>query len=125
MALAGGARSWLPGLRDPGTDRPLRRARVDAAPGTVAVVDAPFLARWEVADAVDLRVHLDVSPAARTRRVPADEQARVLPAWERYLAWFDPVATAAIVVRHDRPSHPALVTAGPARADQGGPGSAR
>jgi hypothetical protein len=104
-----GSRRWLPGLRDPDADRPLRRPRVEAAPGTVAVVDAPFLARWEVADAVDVLVHLDVSPGARVRRVPADERARVLPAWERYLEWYDPAASAAFVVRYDRPSHPALL----------------
>jgi hypothetical protein len=104
-----GSMQWLPGLRDAGTDRPLRRPRVDAVPGTVAVVDAPFLARWEIADAVDILVHLDVSPAARSRRVPDDERARVLPAWEQYLSWYDPAASAAFVVRYDRPSHPALV----------------
>jgi hypothetical protein len=100
---------WLPGLRDPVTDRPLRRPRVCAPPGTVAVVDGMFLARWDVADAVDLLVHLDVSPAARARRVPDDEQARVLPAWEHYLQWYAPAAHAAFVVRYDRPSHPALL----------------
>jgi hypothetical protein len=108
----GGTRRWLSGLRDPDADRPLRRPRVEAAPGTVAVVDAPFLARWEVADALDVLVHLDVSPAARARRVPDDERARVLPAWERYLEWYDPAASAAFVVRYDRPSHPALLVKG-------------
>jgi hypothetical protein len=96
-------------LRDPGTDRPLRRAAVAGTPGTVAVVDGRFLGRWDVADAVDVRVFLDVSPAARARRVAAGEQARVLPAWERYLEWCDPAASAAFVVRSDRPSHPALL----------------
>ncbi len=105
----GGAMQWLPGLRDPRTDRPLRRPRQAAPPGAVAVVDAMFLGRWDVADAVDLRVHLDVSPPARARRLPTDEHARVLPAWERYLQWCDPAATAAFVVRYDRPSHPAVV----------------
>jgi hypothetical protein len=105
----GGSLRWLPGLRDAGTDRPLRRPALDAAAGTVAVVDGRFLGRWDVADAVDLRVFLDVSPAARARRVPAEEQARVLPAWERYLEWCDPAADAAFVVRADRPSHPALL----------------
>jgi hypothetical protein len=105
----GGSLRWLPGLRDPRTDRPLRLAAVAALPGTVAVVDGLFLGRWDVADAVDLRVHLDVSPAARARRVRTDEQARVLPAWERYLEWCDPAASAAFVVRSDRPSHPALI----------------
>jgi hypothetical protein len=108
----GGSLRWLPGLRDPETDRPLRRPPVDAAAGTVGVVDAPFLARWEVADAFDLLVHLDVSPAAQVRRVPDDEQPRVLPAWQQYLEWYDPAASAAFVVRYDRPSHPALITGG-------------
>ncbi len=107
----GGTMHWLPGLRDPVTDRPLRRPRVAAPAGVVAVVDGRFLARWDIADAVDLLVHLDVTRAARTRRVPPDEHARVLPAWERYLQWCDPAATAAFVVRYDRPGHPALVAA--------------
>jgi hypothetical protein len=106
---AGGSLLWLPGLRDPATDRPLRRPRIAAVPGTVAVVDAPFLARWEVADAVDLLVHLDVSPAARARRVAPSDRARVLPAWERYLQEYEPATSAAFVVRYDRPSHPALL----------------
>ncbi len=109
----GGSRRWLPGLRDPVTDRPLRRPRADAPPGTVAVIDGRFFARWEVADAVDLLVHLDVTPPARARRVPPDEHARVLPAWEQYLQWYDPAAGAAFVVRADRPTHPALVAERP------------
>ncbi len=109
----GGTMRWLTGLRDPVTDRPLRRPRADAPPGAVAVVDGRFFARWEVADAVDLLVHLDVTPAARERRVPPDEHGRVLPAWEQYLQWYDPASCAAFVVRADRPSHPALVAERP------------
>jgi hypothetical protein len=75
----------------------------------VAVLDGRFFARWEIADAVDVRVHLDVSPSARERRVPPSERDVVLPAWRSYLEWFDPAATAQVVVRHDRPSHPALI----------------
>ena len=101
-------RAWLPRLRDPATDRPYREPAREAVPATVVVLDGRFLARWEVADAVDVRVHLEVSPAARGRRVPDDEQARVLPAWEQYLQWYDPAATAALVVRYDRPGHPAV-----------------
>jgi hypothetical protein len=101
-------RSWLPRLRDPDTDRPCREPRRVAVPATVVVLDGMFLARWDVADAVDVLVHLDVSPAARARRVPSGDQARVLPAWERYLEWCDPAAVAAAVVRYDRPSHPAV-----------------
>jgi hypothetical protein len=114
----GGRQEWLPGLRDPETDRPLRLPRRAAVPGTVAVLDGRFLARWDVADAVDLLVHLDVTEAARVRRLDPGEHARVLPAWERYLQWYDPAAAAAFVVRYDRPAHPALlrsVTAPPSR----------
>ncbi len=104
-----GSQEWLPGLRDPRSDRPLRLPRRPAPPGTVAVVDGMFLARVDVADAVDLLVHLDVTAAARVRRLDPGEHARVLPAWERYLQWYDPAAAAAFVVRYDRPAHPALL----------------
>jgi hypothetical protein len=108
--LVPSGRSWLPRLRHPGTDRPYREPRRLAAPATVVVLDGMFLARWDVADGIDVLVHLDVSPAARSRRVPAGDQARVLPAWERYLAWCDPAAVATAVVRYDRPGHPAVRT---------------
>ena len=118
----GGRQEWLPGLRDPVTDRSLRLPRRPAAPGTVAVVDGRFLARWEVADAVDLLVHLDVSPPARARRSEPGEQARLLPAWDRYLEWCDPAAVAAFAVRYDRPTHPALL-ADPSHGRVSGPAS--
>ena len=102
----GGDGTWLPRLRDPETDRSVRDGRRAAAPGTVAVVDGRFLLRDDLRDGFDLVVHLDVSPAARRRRVPGDEAARVLPAWERYLAAAGP---ADMVVRHDHPGRPALV----------------
>jgi hypothetical protein len=101
-------RTWLPRLRDPATDRPYREPSREAPATAVVVLDGRFLARWEIADAVDVRVHLEVSPAARARRVPRDEQPRVLPAWEQYLEWFDPAATAALVVRYDHPVRPAV-----------------
>jgi hypothetical protein len=110
----GGDGRWLPRLRDPVGDRPFRDEPRPAAPGTVAVVDGRFLTRWDVADAFDLLVHLDVSPAARARRVPAEERSRVLPAWERYLQEGDPASTSAIVARFDHPARPAVL--GPAGA---------
>jgi len=113
MEPGAAARTWLPALRDAATDRPCRLPRRSAAAATVVVLDGRFLARWEIADAVDVRVHLEVSTAARRRRVPASEQARVLPAWAEYLEQFDPAATARIVVRYDRPSHPAVRAALP------------
>jgi hypothetical protein len=109
MAPDAGDRTWLPRLRDPVTDRPYRERSRAAPASAVVVLDGRFLARWEIADAVDVRVLLDVSPAARARRVPTGEQARVLPAWERYLDWYTPASGAAIVVRFDRPHHPAVL----------------
>jgi hypothetical protein len=107
-ASGGGPLRWLPRLRDPQTDRPYREPYRTAAPGTVLVLDGRFLLRGELADGLDVVVHLDVSPAARARRVPAAEQARVLPAWARYLDEDDPAAGAALVVRYDHPRSPAL-----------------
>ena len=86
-----------------------RRHLTRLAPsGTVAVVDASFLARWEIADAVDLRVHLDVSPAAQARRLPEQLRSRATQAWARYLDDVDPAASATVVVRYERPGHPAV-----------------
>jgi len=104
----GGSQRWLPRLRDPATDRPFRDATRLAPSGTVAVVDASFLARWEIADAVDLRVHLDVSPAAQARRLPEQLRSRATQAWARYLDDVDPAASATVVVRYERPGHPAV-----------------
>ena len=104
-----GPSSWLPRLRDPQTDRSSRQARREAPPGLVAVLDIPFLTRWQTRDAVDLLVLLDVSPAARTRRMPHAEQARALPAWQDYLDVYLPEQVARFVVRYDHPGSPALV----------------
>jgi hypothetical protein len=107
-----GHASWLPRLRDPVTDRSVRDPRRPVPRGAVAVLDVPFLARWQTRGAVDVLVHLDVSPAARARRVPIADHARVLPAWEDYLATFEPAQAAAVIVRYDRPGSPAVVLAG-------------
>ena len=107
---SGGPLRWLPRLRDPDTDRPYREPARLAAPGTVLVLDGRFLLRGELAAGLDLVVHLDVSPAARARRVPEPERARVLPAWARYLAEDDPAGRAGLVVRYDHPRSPALAS---------------
>jgi len=108
-----GAGRWLARLRDPASDRPYREPAVAAVPGLVAVVDGPFLARWELADAFDVVVHLDVSPAAQVRRLPPEDRDRVPPAWRRYLDETDPAsrvrAGGGLVVRFDHPDRPALV----------------
>ena len=79
-----------------------------AAPGTVAVIDGRFLIRDDVRPGFDLIVHLVVSPSAQRRRVPADEQARVLPAWAHYLRDCDPAGKADVVVKFDHPDRPAV-----------------
>jgi hypothetical protein len=113
----GGRMTWAESLWDAGTDRATRAPRRPAAPGTVAVVDGRFLLRWELADAVDLAVHLQTSPAAQARRIPDDaERQRLLPSWQRYLDDTDPAgrvltgAAPGVVVRYEDPRHPALVS---------------
>jgi hypothetical protein len=105
----GGTGRWLPRLRDPHTDRPYREPAREAPPGSVAVLDGRFLGGAELDGAIDVRVHLDVTSAGRARRVPADEHARVLPAWQAYLDRDDPAATATLAVRFDHPDRPALL----------------
>lgn len=90
-------------LWDARTDRATREPRREAPPGAVAVVDGPFLLRWELADAFDLVVHLQTSAAAIARRGGPG------PSWARYLDEVDPAARAWLVVRHDDPRHPAVV----------------
>jgi hypothetical protein len=111
-----GTGRWLARLRDPASDRPYRESRTAAVPGLVAVVDGPFLARWELADAFDVLVHLQVSPAAQARRLPPADRDRVPPAWQRYLEETDPAprvqAGGGLVVRFDHPDRPALVRGG-------------
>jgi hypothetical protein len=104
-----GAGTWLPTLWEPELDRATRAPRRAAAPGTVAVVDGPFLLRWETADAVDLSVHLVVSPAARARRLPAPDLPRVSGAWDRYVTETDPASRADVVLLLERPTAPALL----------------
>ena len=87
-----------PGTRPPAAPSPARRRPAPSPSSTAYSWPA-----WDVADAFDLLVHLDVTAAGRARRVTADEQARVLPAWERYLQWYDPAAAAGV----RRPVRPA------------------
>ena len=90
----------------------MRAARLVAArPGTVVVVDGPYLLRWELADAFDLVAAPETSPAALARRCPAEDLARVAGSWQRYVEETAPAERAAYVVRLEDPRHPALVTA--------------
>ncbi|GAB7190355.1 uridine kinase [Kineococcus sp. NUM-3379] len=108
----GGPGTWLPSLWDAGRDRASRAARVRAAPGTVVVLDGPFLLRPELDGALDAVVHLRTSDAAVRRRVPEGQTGQVLGAWHRYCAEVSPEAAAAAVLRFEDPRHPALVLRG-------------
>ncbi len=106
----GGRGRWLPRLRDPDTDRSVRAELQPAPPGTIAVVDGRFLLRDDVRPGFDLVVHLSVSVAARSRRLPDDEAGRVLPAWDRYLAEVRPAEQADLVAKFDHPDRPAVLS---------------
>ncbi|WP_278236137.1 uridine kinase [Isoptericola sp. AK164] len=97
---------WLPSLRDPDVDRPTRAAYVEAAPGTVVVLDGS-LALGRGLD-VDLAVHLALRPATEMRRTPLDE-AWTLAAYTRYRREAAPERRADVVVRFDHPDRPALL----------------
>jgi uridine kinase len=100
--------TWLPRLRDPETDRSVRAAPQPAPPGGVVVLDGRFLLRDDVRTALDLTVHLSVSPAARERRGAGPA---VRGAWERYLNEEEPERKADVVLRFDHPDRPADLTA--------------
>jgi hypothetical protein len=100
----GGSGKVLPDLWDPVTDRATRSEPVELPPGGVLLLHGPLLlGQWFP---FDLTVHLDLSPAALHRLTPPAERW-TLPAFERYAADADPRASADVVVRADRPDHPA------------------
>jgi len=103
----GGSGRLLPTLWDAERDRATRASYVDVPPAGVVVVDGWFLLGAGLS--FDVTVHVALSPAARARRVPADDAARELPAWDRYDAEVRPAEWADLVVRADDPAHPALV----------------
>jgi hypothetical protein len=63
-----------------------------------------------LADAVDLAVHLDVSPAALARRCDPTDLARVGGSWQQYVEQASPAGRATYLVRLEDPRHPALFT---------------
>ncbi|WP_030909183.1 uridine kinase [Streptomyces sp. NRRL F-5126] len=100
----GGSGRVLPDLWNPATDRATRSDPVELPPGGVLLLHGPLLlGHWFP---FDLTVHLDLSSGALRRLTPAEDYW-TLPAFERYAAESDPLGTADVVVRADRPGHPA------------------
>jgi len=107
---SGGSGWFLRRLRDPRSDRSLREERVRAAPGSVLLLDGPFLqASGLGAGAAGLSaiVHLQVSMGTLARSLPVDRQWWV-DAFERYRDQDRPANGATAVVAYDHPAAPAI-----------------
>jgi hypothetical protein len=101
----GGSGLVLPDLWDPGTDRATRSARVRLPARGVLLLSGPLLLGTGLA--LDVAVHLLMTPAALERRTDPDHRW-TLPAYARYAAEVAPETFADIVVRADDPDHPAV-----------------
>ena len=104
-----GSGQYLPVLWDLARDRAARAPRRPVPPGAVLLVPGELLQGAGLA--LDVVVHLRMTPAARRRRTPDDEQW-ALPAFDRYDEEVDPVALADAVVLADHPDRPAIVLGG-------------
>jgi len=103
----GGSRRVLPTLWDATRDRASRADYRDVPTDGVVIVDGWFLLGGELS--FDLTVHIALSAAARSRRVPAEDAGRELPSYDRYDAEVRPAERADIVVRADDPRRPAVI----------------
>ena len=108
----GGSGEHLTRLRDPALDRSVREARCPSPPGTVLVLDGPFLLTDLPTGALpwELTVHLAVS-AGRIGRVLPVERAWWAQAAERYRE-SGPAERADVVVSYDHPDSPAVAGIG-------------
>ena len=104
MAVASPA-GYLPRLRDPVTDRPVRDPRRPVEPRTVVIMDGPFLLTDPAG--LDVVVHLQVSSGALTRTLPSDRQWWI-EAYQRYRTDETPAARADAVIAYDRTAAPAI-----------------
>jgi len=99
------AGTYLPSLRDPATNRATGEDPRPAPFGTVLLICGALLLGFGLP--FDLTIHLALSPAARARRVAAEE-SWMLSAFDRYDAEVGPLGLADVVVRLDDPRHPAV-----------------
>jgi hypothetical protein len=95
----------LPDLWDATTDRATRSPYVRLPPGGVLLLHGPLLLGAGLA--LDVAVHLLMTPAALRRRTDPDRHW-TLPAYDRYAAEVAPETWADVVVRADDPDHPAV-----------------
>lgn len=102
----GGSGLVLPALWDLAADRSPRLDRVRLLGRGVLVVDGPLLLGAGLP--FDLTAHLWLPGGSLRRRLPEQEHW-TLPAFDRYSAEVAPERTADVVVRADRPGHPAVV----------------
>jgi hypothetical protein len=101
----GGTGLVLPDRWDPRTDRATRSRPVALGPGGVLLLHGPLLLGAGLA--LDVAVHLLMTPAALRRRLDPDHRW-TLPAYDRYAAEVAPETFADVVVRADDPEHPAV-----------------
>ncbi len=113
----GGDRVVVDGLRDPLTDRSLRRPARQLPVGGVLVLDGRFLAREPARSGLDLLVHLVVGGDAVRRRVAEDELPEdpdvVAQAWADYRRQDGPDQAGAVLVRFEHPDRPAILRLSP------------
>jgi hypothetical protein len=105
LAPAGAGNPVLPRLWDVETDRAVRAARVELAPGGVVLVDGPLLLGRGLP--AEMEIHVSLSAAALARNTP-EAEAWTLAAYARYASEVDPAAFADLVVLADHPDRPAL-----------------
>ena len=91
-------------LRDPGTDRSVRQPTAEVPPGTVVLLDGPFLLATGIP--LDGLVVAQVGRGTLRRALPDDRQWW-LEADDRYRAEYLPADEADVVLSYDHPSSPA------------------
>jgi hypothetical protein len=102
----GGSGRYLDRLRDPDTDRSLRRPYRTASESAILLLDGPFLGALDLE--LDLRIAFAVSEGTVTRRLP-DDRAWWAAVYQRYRR--NPGRCPDMTVAFDHPAHPAVSAA--------------